>query len=73
VRAREETHVSAILALKPVTFHYKSDKSGTPQYGLIAEEVAEQAVCRKTRQVGKARFHPEVLVGHGQLSVMLRT
>ena len=31
----------AILALKPVTFHYKSDKSGTPQFGLIAEEVAE--------------------------------
>ena len=31
----------AILALKPVTFHYKSDKTGTPQFGLIAEEVAE--------------------------------
>jgi len=30
----------AILALKPVTFHYKSDKIGTPQFGLIAEEVA---------------------------------
>jgi hypothetical protein len=30
----------AILGLKPVTFHYKSDKSGTPQFGLIAEEVA---------------------------------
>ena len=30
-----------ILALKPVTFHYKSDASGTPQFGLIAEEVAE--------------------------------
>ena len=29
-----------ILALKPVTFHYKSDASGTPQFGLIAEEVA---------------------------------
>ena len=29
------------LALRPVTFHYKSDKSGTPQFGLIAEEVAE--------------------------------
>ena len=24
-----------------MTFHYKSDKSGTPQFGLIAEEVAE--------------------------------
>jgi methyl-accepting chemotaxis protein len=31
----------AILALKPVTFHYKTDASGTPQFGLIAEEVAE--------------------------------
>jgi hypothetical protein len=31
----------AILALKPVTFHYKSDNTCTPQFGLIAEEVAE--------------------------------
>jgi trimeric autotransporter adhesin len=31
----------AILALKPVTFHYKSDAAGTPQFGLVAEEVAE--------------------------------
>jgi hypothetical protein len=31
----------AILALKPVTFHYKSDHTGTPQFGLIAEEVAK--------------------------------
>ena len=31
----------SILALKPVTFHYKSDNTGTPQFGLIAEEVAE--------------------------------
>jgi hypothetical protein len=30
----------AILAFNPVTFHYKSDQSGTPQFGLIAEEVA---------------------------------
>jgi hypothetical protein len=30
-----------ILGLKPVTFHYKSDKTSTPQFGLIAEEVAE--------------------------------
>jgi uncharacterized coiled-coil protein SlyX len=30
-----------LLALKPVTFRYKNDKSGTPQFGLIAEEVAE--------------------------------
>ena len=31
----------AILALKPVTFHYNSDKKNTPQFGLVAEEVAE--------------------------------
>jgi hypothetical protein len=31
----------AILALKPVTFQYKSDTKETPQFGLIAEEVAE--------------------------------
>src|SRR4029077_5391839 len=26
---------------KPVTFHYKSDTTSTPQFGLIAEEVAD--------------------------------
>jgi uncharacterized coiled-coil protein SlyX len=31
----------AILALKPVTFRYKNDKAGTPQFGLIAEEAGE--------------------------------
>jgi trimeric autotransporter adhesin len=31
----------SILALKPVKFHYKSDKTDTPQFGLIAEEVAK--------------------------------
>ena len=31
----------AILALKPVTFEYKSDTKGRPQFGLIAEEVAK--------------------------------
>jgi hypothetical protein len=29
-----------IFMLKPVTFHYKSDNTNTPQFGLIAEEVA---------------------------------
>jgi hypothetical protein len=32
---------SVILALRPVTFHYKSDAKDTPQFGLIAEEVAK--------------------------------
>src|SRR5215471_10034759 len=31
----------AIFSLKPVTFHYKKDKANTPQFGLIAEEVAK--------------------------------
>jgi len=31
----------AILALKPVTFHYKTAKTSRPEFGLIAEEVAE--------------------------------
>jgi len=31
----------AILALKPVSFHYKTDPKSTAQFGLIAEEVAE--------------------------------
>src|SRR5947207_794908 len=31
----------AILALRPVTFHYKSDTKETPQFGLVAEEVAK--------------------------------
>ena len=30
-----------ILALKPVTFHYKTDNTNRPEFGLIAEEVAE--------------------------------
>jgi hypothetical protein len=36
-----ESASETILALKPVTFHYKSDKTSTPQFGLIAEDVAE--------------------------------
>jgi hypothetical protein len=31
----------SLLALKPVTFHYKSDNTSTPQFGLIAEEVGD--------------------------------
>src|SRR5262249_1330644 len=30
-----------ILSLRPVTFHYKTDTEDTPQFGLIAEEVAK--------------------------------
>ena len=31
----------ALLALKPVTFQYKGDEERTPQFGLIAEDVAK--------------------------------
>jgi endosialidase-like protein len=31
----------SIVSLKPVTFHYKNDDTNTPQFGLVAEEVAE--------------------------------
>ena len=30
----------SILALKPITFRYKTDKTNTPQFGLVAEDVA---------------------------------
>jgi septal ring factor EnvC (AmiA/AmiB activator) len=36
-----EKSSEAILSLRPVTFHYKTDRKGTPQFGLIAEEVAK--------------------------------
>ena len=29
-----------ILSLRPVTFHYRSDTANTPQFGLVAEDVA---------------------------------
>jgi hypothetical protein len=31
----------AILALNPVRFHYKNDRTNTAQFGLIAEQVAK--------------------------------
>ena len=31
----------SVLALNPVTFHYKSDSTNTPQFGLFAEDVAK--------------------------------
>ena len=40
IKPMDETS-EAILQLRPVTFHYKSDNTGTPQFGLIAEEVAK--------------------------------
>ena len=39
--ATMEKASQAILSLRPVTFHYKTDTKDTPQFGLIAEEVAK--------------------------------
>jgi trimeric autotransporter adhesin len=39
--AAMEQASEAILSLRPVTFHYKTDTKDTPQFGLIAEEVAK--------------------------------
>jgi hypothetical protein len=36
-----DANSESLLALKPVTFHYKSDKTKRPEFGLIAEEVAD--------------------------------
>jgi trimeric autotransporter adhesin len=38
---RMDKSSEAILGLKPVIFKYKNDSEGTPQFGLIAEEVAK--------------------------------
>ena len=50
----------AILALKPVTFHYKSDKTNMRQFGLIAEEVAEVnrdlIVCDENGEIYTLRY-----------------
>jgi hypothetical protein len=54
---------SKILQLRPVTFHYKADidPSGTEQYGLIAEEVAEvmpELVAHdKSGQIESVKYH----------------
>ncbi len=39
--ASTENASEAILSLRPVTFHYKTDTTETPQFGLIAEEVSK--------------------------------
>ena len=50
----------AILALKPVSFQYKSDSKGTPQFGLIAEEVAkvnpDLVVCDRKGEIYSVRY-----------------
>jgi hypothetical protein len=52
----------AILALEPVTFHYKSDKTNRPEFGLIAEDVArvnpDLVVRDKNGEVYTVRYEP---------------
>ena len=43
----------AILALKPVTFHYKGDSTNTPEFGLIAEDVEKVNPALVVRVRGK--------------------
>ena len=50
----------AILALRPVTFHYKADARRTRQFGLIAEEVAQidpdLVVCDQSGEISTVRY-----------------
>jgi hypothetical protein len=70
----------AILALKPVTFHYRKelDPEGTPQFGLVAEEVekvnpdlvmhdAKGAVCTVRYEAVNAMLLNEFLKEHRKL------
>jgi Chaperone of endosialidase len=45
-----------ILALKPVTFHYKSDKTSTPQFGLIAEANPDLVVRDEKGEIYTVRY-----------------
>jgi len=50
----------AILALRPVSFHFRTDSKDRPQYGLVAEEVAKIApnlvVRDKNNQIYSVRY-----------------
>jgi hypothetical protein len=50
----------AILALNPVTFHYKTGAGDAPQFGLIAEEVAavnpDLVVCDNNGEIYTVRY-----------------
>jgi hypothetical protein len=74
----------AILGLKPVTFHYKSDSKGTPKFGLIAEQVArvnpDLVVRDEQGEVYTVRYEAvnamllnEFLKEHGQMQQLKAT
>jgi hypothetical protein len=50
----------SILALKPVTFRYKTDKTNTAQFGLVAEDVAavnpDLVVCDENGEIYSVRY-----------------
>src|SRR5215208_303316 len=50
----------SVLALKPVMFQYKNDKTDTPQFGLVAEEVAavnpDLVVCNRKGEIYSVRY-----------------
>ena len=65
-RFKKEIHDMAdamrdLMKLRPVLFIYKNDSSNTPQYGLIAEEVAEVypelVVHSADGQIETVRYH----------------
>lgn len=57
----------AILALRPVSFHYNTDSRSTPCFGLIAEDVAEVSPDLVVRDK-----NGEILsVGYDQVNAML--
>lgn len=73
----------AILGLTPVTFRYKSDSESTPQFGLIAEEVAKvnpDLVVRDDKgEIYTVRYDAvnamllnEFLKAHGQIEQQTR-
>jgi lipopolysaccharide export system protein LptC len=74
----------AILGLKPVIFHYKTDKQNTPQFGLIAEEVVKEnpdlVVPDENGEIYTVRYEAvnamllnEFLKEHGQVQQLKAT
>jgi len=75
---------AAIMSLKPVKFHYKRDQTNTPQFGLIAEEVAKVSpdlvVRDEDGQIYTVRYEAvnamllnEFLKEHGQVQQLKAT
>src|SRR4029077_16177855 len=66
IRAMDKAS-EVILALKPVTFHYKTDAKKTPCFGLIAEEgaavIPDLVIRDKEGEVASVRYE--------QINVML--